>query len=429
MSNLVGPIASFGRQPVSVVNRPPMRNAKEAAPVGHMPSSGLRASTPPAACANITHMDHATLGLRVARARSEADVSQGKLGEMVGLDRSAISRAEKGERKLTMAEMVAIADALGRPLGFFVNDPVPAVVNRRTDLADAPDDARHDTTQALDTEIELFASDALMLLEMGLIAPVINQQDVRTPQGHDEAERLAATVRERLGITDEPILNLGEACEQLGLYTYAAAFGVNGPDGGCVEVTADVERIAVAVINGDLDSGRRRMTLAHELGHWLCGDAYDAVAGTDSEKMIFSFAIHFLAPRSGVVRVWNSCSDWSNRDRALAVAAAYHLSWSATLGQLRNLGLIEQREHNALLHREPRKGDYVHLKLTWEKEPKSPYLSPAFAAACIEGYASGRLTAARTVELLRGTVTRDDLPERPSQTMDELRRAFAGHVG
>ena len=76
-------------------------------------------------------MDHATLGLRVARARTEADVSQGKLGEMVGLDRSAISRAEKGERKLTMAEMVAIAEALGRPLGFFVNDPVPAVVNRR----------------------------------------------------------------------------------------------------------------------------------------------------------------------------------------------------------------------------------------------------------------------------------------------------------
>ena len=373
-------------------------------------------------------MDHATLGLRVARARTEADVSQGKLGEMVGLDRSAISRAEKGERKLTMAEMVAIAEALGRPLGFFVNDPVPAVVNRRTDLASAPDDARHDTTQALDTEIDLFASDALMLLEMGLIAPVIREQDGRSPKGHDEAERLAATVRERLGMTDEPILNLGEACEQLGLYTYAASFGVNGPDGGCVEVTADVESIAVAVINGDLDSGRRRMTLAHELGHWLCGDAYDAVAGTDSEKMIFSFANHFLAPRSGVVRAWNSRSDWSNRDRALAVGAAYHLSWSATVGQLRNLGLIERRERDSLLHHEPRKGDYVHLKLTWEKEPTSPYLSPSFAAACIEGYTSGRLTAARTVDLLRGTMTRDDLPERPSQTMDDLRRAFAGHV-
>lgn len=90
-------------------------------------------------------------------------------------------------------------------------------------------------------------------------------------------------------------------------------------------------RLDDPAINGDLDSGRRRMTLAHELGHWLCGDAYDAVAGTDSERMIFSFAIHFLAPRSGVVRAWNSRADWSNRDRALAVGAAYHLSWSATV--------------------------------------------------------------------------------------------------
>lgn len=62
-------------------------------------------------------MDYATLGLRVAQARSEADVSHGKLVELVGLDRTAIARAEKGERKLTMAEMVAIAEALGRPLG------------------------------------------------------------------------------------------------------------------------------------------------------------------------------------------------------------------------------------------------------------------------------------------------------------------------
>ncbi|SEH83391.1 Zn-dependent peptidase ImmA, M78 family [Mycolicibacterium rutilum] len=372
-------------------------------------------------------MDHKTLGLRVAQARGERDVTQAKLGEMVGLERSAISRAEKGERRLTMAEMVAIAEALGRPLGFFVNDPLPAVVNRRRDLANAPEDARHDTTEALDTEIELFAADALMLLEMGLLAPVKRDREARTPQGHEEAEHLASAVRDSLGAGDEPILNLGQACEQLGLYTYAASLGTNGPDGGCVEVTADDESIAVAVINGDVDSGRRRMTLAHELGHWLCGDAYDAMAGADCEKMLFSFAIHFLAPRSGATRVWLDHADWNSRDRALAVAAVYHLSWSAAVNQLRNLGLIDWEEAKSLLHQEPRRGDYVHLKLTWAREPKSPYLSPGFSAACIEGYTSGQLTAARTIELLRDTMSPDELPERPVLSLDDLRRSFAGH--
>ncbi|MFY2858582.1 helix-turn-helix domain-containing protein [Mycobacterium sp. THU-M104] len=372
-------------------------------------------------------MDHVTIGVRVAQARTEAELTQAKLGEMVGLERTAISRAEKGERRLTMAEMVAIAEALDRPLGFFVNDPLPAVVNRRRDLASASDDARHDTTQALDNQIELFASDALMMLEMGLLPPVKRNQDTRTPQDHDQAERLAAATRDSLGIRDESILNLGEACEHLGLYTYAAPLGANGPDGGCVEVTDDAESIGVAVINGDVDSGRRRMTLAHELGHWLCGDAYDAMASSECEKMLSSFAIHFLAPRSGVTNVWLSHRDWSNRDRALAVSATYHLSWSAAVSQLRNLDLIDWRERETLLNQEPRNGDYVHLKLSWAREPRSPCLSPTFAAACIEGYTSGQLTAARTVELLRGTVAREELPERQVRSLDDLRRSLAGH--
>lgn len=64
-----------------------------------------------------------------------------------------------------------------------------------------------------------------------------------------------------------------------------------------------VESAAGAVVNGDTDSGRRRMTLAHELGHWLCGDAYDVWARDDRERMLNSFAIHFLAPRAG----WHGC--------------------------------------------------------------------------------------------------------------------------
>lgn len=367
-------------------------------------------------------MDHVTLGRRVAQARDDAGMSQGRLGELVGLDRTAINRAEKGERKLTMTEMVAIAEALGRPLGYFVNDPVPAVVSRRSDAA-----LPHDTTRALDIDIELFASDALMLLEMKLIKPMKREPDARVPQSHHEAEHLAVSIRERIGIGDDPILSLGRTCEQLGLYTYAAPLGENGPDGGCVEVSGDQESIAVAVINGDRDSGRRRMTLAHELGHWLCGDAYDMAAGEDSEKMVNSFAIHFLAPRSGVARVWNQHQEWDNWDRALAVGATYRLSWSATILQLRNLGLITQEEFRVFSEHEPRGGDFIRLELSWEKEPKSPHLSPGFAAACVEGYKTGRLTTARTIELLRGTMTRDDLPERPARSLDDMRRSFAGH--
>ena len=376
------------------------------------PVSTLRPS-----CVKIAHMDHVTLGHRVARAREDAGIPQSKLAELVDMERTALVRAEKGERKLAMTEMVAIAEALRRPLAFFVNEPLPAVVSRRSDSA-RPDE----TSRALDDEIELFASDTRTLLDMGLLHPVKRDQEARTPHTHQDAEQLARHVRDQLDIGNEPVHHLAHVCERLGLYTYAASLGENGPDGGCVEVSHGV---AVAVVNGHVRSGRRRMTLAHELGHWLCGDAYDGSPGDDHEKMIMSFAIHFLAPRAGVVKVWNEHSEWSTRDRALAVGAQFRLSWKAAVGQLKNLDLISYEVFQSLPDHEPRHGDYVRLELSWDDEPKCPYLSPGFAAACVEGYTSGRLTAARTIELLRATMTRDDLPERETESLASLRTLFA----
>ncbi len=355
----------------------------------------------------------------MAQAREDAGVPQGRLAELIGIDRTALSRAEKGERKLAVTEMVAIAEALGRPLAFFVNDPLPAVISRRSDPQ-----LPHDTTRALDDEIDMFANDAKTLLDMGLLHVVKRERDDHTPRTPQDAELLARTVREDLIIGDEPLLNLSHVCEQLGLYTYAAPLGMNGPDGGCVEIAEGNEGIAVAVVNGHAPAGRRRMTLAHELGHWLYGDAYDHATGDGGEKMINSFAIHFLAPRGGVTRIWTAHRKWSTRDRALAVGSAFRLSWTATIGQLKSLELISNDEFEKLRESEPRHGDYVRLELPWDDAPRTPFLSPAFAAACVRGYTSGQLTAARTIELLRSTMARDELPEREPEPIEDIRKLF-----
>lgn len=349
-------------------------------------------------------------------------MTQEGLGRAVSLDRTAITRLENGERKLSVSELVAIAKLLDRPLSYFVSPPVPAVVSRRRDTAHA-----HDSTRALDAELEQFAADVRTLLEMELLGVVERASEARVPRDHDSAERMAGGLRRRLGLTDEPIPNLGETCERLGLCTFAAPFGAGGPDGGCVEVSDALQTLGVAVINGDAPAGRRRMTLAHELGHWLCGDAYDSEASLDSERMINSFAIHFLAPRAGVLAVWSRHADWQLRDRALTIGASFRLSWSATLGQLRNLNLISYDEHRALTGNEPRSGDYMRLGLSWDDELSSPYVSPGFAAACLNGYVTSRLTSDRAVELLRGTLPAEDLPIQDEYSLDDLRRTFEGH--
>lgn len=372
-------------------------------------------------------MDMKDLGERVAKARDLAGQSQVALGDSVGLDRSAISRLEQGERKLSVPELVRIAQALGRPLSFFVSDPVPAVVNRRRDSEHA-----HDTNGLLDEELRSFSSDVQGLLRIGVLSGIDRDAiSFRVPRTHEEAERSATRVRSQAGLTIEPIEDLGRFCESLGLVTLSASLTELGPDGGCVEVGEGGSQMGAAVINGDTKPGRRRMTLAHELGHWLTGDAYDHEASRDGEQMLNSFAIHLLAPRGGVSQVWNEHSNWTTRDRAIAVGSRFRLSWSAAVGQLCNLGHITHDERTLLSQDVPTIGEFARLDLATTRaiadELAPPYLSPGFVARLLEAYTVGDLTSARTLELLRGTLRAGDLPLLGPDRLEDLRHAFAGH--
>ncbi len=369
-------------------------------------------------------MDKVTLGQRLSEARDLAGMTQESVARAVGLDRTAIVLLEKGERNLKVPELVRIAQVLGRPLSYFVEPPVPAAVSRRS----APR-AGHDSTRALDVEIDQFATDLRGLLGLGLVAPIVRDATAHVPRTHSEAESAAAAFRKQVGLDSGPIDDLGRTCESFGLHTFAAHLGESGPDGGCVEVDANVGAVGAAVINGNAGSGRRRMTLAHELGHWLFGDAYDTQASLGNEQMINSFAIHFLAPRAGVAKVWSDHNDWPLRDRALAIGVAFRLSWSATISQLRNIGLVSHEERDRLSSSEPRSGDYMRLGLAWKDELDYPYLSPGFIAACLTGYTASKLTEARTIELLRGLLTTDELPIADSSPLDAFRRSFEGHTG
>lgn len=368
-------------------------------------------------------MDTVLLGRRIAQARDDRGMTQEGLGRAVGLDRSAISRLENGDRKLNVPELVQIAEVLGHPLAYFVADPVPAVVSRRSDAVHA-----HATTRQVDVELEQFAADIRGLLAQGLLSG--GERIVfRLPQSHADVESAALKVRSRASLASGPIIDIGKACEDLGLYTYAASFGEQGADGGCVEVRHGADVVGAAVVNGNAQADRRRMTLAHELGHWVFGDAYDSEVSVSSEQMINSFAIHFLAPRAGVTRVWNEHQEWGIRDRALGVGAEFRLSWSAAVSQLRNIELIDYDEHRSLSEREPRRGEYLRLGLAWTEELAAPYLSPVFTAAVLNAYLDERLTADRSIELLRGTLNTDQLPVRADGSIEDLRRSFAGHDG
>jgi transcriptional regulator with XRE-family HTH domain len=356
----------------------------------------------------IAHMDGKVLGERIAQARKGLDLTQEHLANLVGIDRSALGLIEKGRRKVSAVELVDLAAALDTPLAWFVRDPLPAVISRRSETGPS-----HELTARLDRELELFSGDVASLLASGVIDAVDDRPTWQVPRSYAESEGVARQVREYLGVGIDPLYGLAAVAERFGLYSCSLALGDGGADGALVEVTAGA---AAAVIDGDARLGRRRMSLAHELGHWLFGDAYDAGA-IDAERMINSFAAHLLVPRTGVSTLWQQYSASSVRDRAVRAAGTYRMSWSAVILHLRNLGLISEDEYRSLDGRNPVPGEFAKLQIILDTEElRAPSVSPGLTAAVLDTYTDRRMTTTRTLELLRGQLIEADLPPQRTET-------------
>jgi Zn-dependent peptidase ImmA (M78 family)/transcriptional regulator with XRE-family HTH domain len=362
----------------------------------------------------------AELGRRIAEAREDAGNTQAELAALVGLDRTAIVKVEAGTRKVSATELVAIASALERPIDWFVIESPPAVTSRRRDPAVGGYSRR------LDLALEHIARDVAFLVDREVLTPPeLAAHD--TPGTFEDAENLAHSARVEAGQPDGPILDLQSACERLGLLAFSLALGIDAGDAAYVEV----RDLGVAIVNGSAEPGRRRFSLAHELGHHLVGDAYEPeprLGAAETERMFNVFAAHFLMPRSAVQSTWNEFSDRPHRLVAIAIAVRFRVSWTAACNQLRDLGLIDSRERERLVENDFRKGEILELGERWLAELEPPAIPPGYARAVVSAYRKNRLTQARTVELLHGTVTGSDLPVTEQISLDQLRRDFETHT-
>jgi Zn-dependent peptidase ImmA (M78 family)/transcriptional regulator with XRE-family HTH domain len=356
------------------------------------------------------------VGEQVAAARHAFGMTQDELAVAVGLDRTAITKIESGVRGLSSLELARLARELKRPLDWFVTSPPPAVISRRHD-ARLRGDESESTADAL---IEVAARDVELLVELEVLdVPSLERPDFAV-NDLESAERAAGLARNFLGQTDGPLIALGTLVESFGLFAFSADLpeGLNGS-------YVSLGEGGVALVNGNDRSGRRRFTLAHELGHYYLDDEYSTdwhVATSHREGVLDAFAVHLLMPRASIVRRWEELQGAEHPRQALMrIGVEYRVSWTAVTAQATNLGLIDTQRREHLNRATPSRAELVEQRLIIAEELHAPWVSPAFAAAVIKAYRRYLLTADRAVELLRGTFTLDELPEQTAVRMDELR--------
>ncbi|GMA38216.1 helix-turn-helix domain-containing protein [Mobilicoccus caccae] len=350
------------------------------------------------------------IGGRVRQARLGRAMSQADLGDRVGLDRSALTRVEAGDRRITALELLSIADCLHVPMSWFLEEPLPAVVSMRTPLDEQanPTEAQQFTA---DVALEQAWRDVEQLQAGGYLQPV--QFPARAITDQESAAELARMARSRLGLEDEPLPPLADVAAGLGLHITVMD---DEMDGASLTPTPG---FGVAIVGGRSSPGRRRMTAAHEIGHHVTGDEYASDVGVATsrdarERLIDAFAHELLLPTAvlQVVPV-GGASIPELRKHLIRIGAAYRVSWSASVRGLQRVAALPDDVAQDLIADPPLRGDF--LRVVGADVPEDLQVgtsSSTWRQAVMAAYEDGFVMAPRALELLRDpSLGPQDLPE------------------
>jgi Zn-dependent peptidase ImmA (M78 family)/DNA-binding XRE family transcriptional regulator len=357
------------------------------------------------------------VGARVSEAREAEGLTQVQLATQAGLDRTALAKIERGRRGLSSLELARLADVLDRPVEWFIREAPPAVVSRRAERIDSRG------SNAVDVLLERIARGIELLLEIEALPPRPGQQP-RSLRSLAQAEELARDIHQQLGEGEGGLPNIQAAAERFGLYAFSFEF----PDGAADGAYIALEGTGVAVINGSMATGRRRFTLAHELGHHVLADAFstdyalvDEITQT-RERMINAFAIHLLMPRTRVSELWRQHDGADDpRSATIQIATEFRVSWTAACAHLKNLKFIDEETRQVLVARPPRRAEYLESGLVVVEELAPPSLPPKYVAAVVKAFRRHKITRDRALELAYGILVDDDLPEPHEVPLDALR--------
>lgn len=361
-------------------------------------------------------LNSAELGLRVAQARQRAGLTQAELSQAIGVNRSVLAKMESGSRRLTALELSQVAEALGERIEWFVEDAPPAIVSHRNVTDPGEPSPR------IDAEVERRARAVEFIArnDIEFRDKVRRIPEFPLPKGKEEADELAREAREMIGVgQSDPLHDLGAKVIRAGLLPFTVNLGTDAADAASVLLDAG----AVAVVNGSLRVGRRRLSLAHELGHLLVADEYtvdwriDGSTNRDfREQLMDRFARSLLLPDTALERKWEAWGgDTENGLRAATVRVASHfrVDMSTLARRLHELELINGVQAAQVRTTKTTKADIVEHDLVNSDElPKKP-LPRVYEAAVLRLFVSERISEQRALDLLMGTWEAAELPEPP----------------
>jgi Zn-dependent peptidase ImmA (M78 family)/DNA-binding XRE family transcriptional regulator len=231
------------------------------------------------------------LGDAVAITRRAKGLTQLELGDVVGVSQVAINRYESGEREPDEKTLTALAAALG---------VTPRLLRHgdkfRGALAVDAHMRRQKTTKASAWRQLEARLNKLRIHSSFLFEEVSLRSDQIVPTFDAEfvlAEDAARMVRSQWRMPIGPVVNLVSWLESAGCIVFEEDFGTHRIDG----LSQWIGDHPIVLVNVVAPVDRKRLTLAHELGHLVL---HSGAPTDDMENQANAFAAEFLMPTAAI---------------------------------------------------------------------------------------------------------------------------------
>jgi transcriptional regulator with XRE-family HTH domain len=375
----------------------------------------------------VADIDARTLGERIRDARKRADLSQEDLAREVGLERTVVNKIEGGIRKVTALELSDIAAAIGVRMSTFFDEPVPALVAHRSSQGIDTADSQIDSLLArLASDVEFIAALGGNELDLDGV-DALSQAGVTRPSNNTDAEALAVKARDLMGLSaEEPIGKLSDRVANVGLLAFSRDVGKDTADAA----TILLRRGGVSLVNSHMKVGRRRLALAHELGHYLIADAYTVDwrgAGYSDheiplESRLDRFARGVLLPEAAIAPLWReNVARYGERGAAVLLAIEFRVDMATLATRLKELGLAASDTAASVRVYRTTKADLVEMNLYIPLEELAGTAVPQpFARAVVRLVRDERISRERALDLLQDTFNEADLPRPRQRRPDEI---------
>lgn len=220
--------------------------------------------------------------------RRAADITQEDLSETLGITQAALSRYENDLREPDDEMIGKLGDALGVTSAFLrhefrMHGAIAADAHMRRQKTTKPSDWKR--VEARLNRLRMHSSFLLERVPMRPQHHVIRvDPEEQTPA--EAAQMLRAAWRMPIG----PIKNLTRWVEAAGIFVVEEDFGTHRIDG----MSQWAGEHALIILNASIPVDRKRLTVAHELGHLVLHATY---MDADVEEQANQFAAEFLMPQ------------------------------------------------------------------------------------------------------------------------------------